>query len=92
MPSPLVPDNFNSSPKLTLNRKLKTVIVKHAVNLFVSRLDPDTPVTEVSANVVDVLREKNMNCAQEEVIVVALATKHSSYASFYITVRVGIIK
>ena len=75
---------------LSSNRKLKIVIVKRAVNLFVLRLDPDTTVTEVPANVVDVLCEKNLNCIQKEVIVVALATKHSSYASFHITVRVGL--
>ena len=69
------------------NCKSKAVAAKRSVELFVMCLEPNTTPAEVSANVADAIHV--VGIPFDDVKVLALETKHASYACFHISLVVN---
>ena len=73
--------------KSTNASQLKSVIMRRPVDIFVSRLSPDTDVSDVKKCVVDILKDdnaKNIDCVQ-------LKPKFTGlYSSFHVSVTVDV--
>lgn len=67
------------------NRRIKTVLTKRSVDIFVSRLDPSTTPEDLQACITDILPDT----ALEDIICTKLQSKYEQlYSSFYVCVRV----
>ena len=70
------------------NRHLKTVITKRSVDVFITRLDPNTTASDLISTVIDILP----NVPEEDIICTQLNSKFVGlYSSFYISVRVDAV-
>jgi hypothetical protein len=73
--------------KATTQTKLKSARRMKHLDIFVSRLDPDTVKTEVEEDVKNVIRADDGLIADvSQVSCVQLKTKHDSYASFHVCI------
>jgi hypothetical protein len=67
----------------TNSSSLKSVENKRFIDIFVSRLSPDTVVDDVATCVADVLEGKHMTCVQ-------LQAESETYTSFHVYVLVDV--
>jgi hypothetical protein len=71
--------------KAVNNHRIKTVLTKRSVDIFISRLSPSTTSEDLQACIADILPDT----ASEDVICTKLDSKYEQlYSSYYICVRV----
>jgi hypothetical protein len=79
-PSPVVGQSSS-------NLRLKSVLTKRSIDIFISRLQPETDVDEVIACARDVLGNDDLH----DVACVKLKSKHADlYSSFYVSIKVDV--
>ena len=71
------------------NSKIKTVTTRKSVNVFLSRLSPDTAEPDVITATSEILQQNSVDPSLFKVDCKQLTSKHSSYASYHVSVTVN---
>jgi len=71
------------------NSKIKTVTTRKSVNVFLSRLSPDTAEPDVITATSEILQQSSVDASLFKVECKQLTSKHSSYASYHVAVTVN---
>jgi len=69
--------------------KIKTVTTRKSVNVFLSRLSPDTAEPDVITATSEILQQSSVDASLFKVECKQLTSKHSSYASYHVSVTVN---